>query len=261
MESQRTGNSGAPYLNRRKDIPDGIWVKCSECGEIIYNGELTRNLRICPRCDYYFPLETAERISLLADRGSFHTHNTDSQLTDRSDEESCVRAIITGEATLSGHRLVMAAANLDFIQIDLNLVPTALSVCEKIVRAAAQAIDQHLPLLLICTDGTGAQNGTFSSAQILSISAAISRLAREKLLYISILAHSNPHGYFPGFAYIADIVIAESNIQGIPRRGAQTNQSSTNQVVQTLFQSGMVDAIASRRELKHTLTDILRFFC
>ena len=251
--------------NKRKDIPDGIWVKCSECGEIIYNGELSRNLRICPRCDYYFPLETVERIALLADKGSFLRYNADNTTTVCPDERSCDRAIIAGEVTLSGHRLVIAAIDLNFTNEAIGLF-----VCEKIISAVTQAADQRLPLLLICTNsnGTQAQNGIFCPAQTLSTSAAISRLTREKLLYISVLAHSNSRGYFPGLAYIADIVIAESNMPntGTARRaptrtGNRVGQSGAAQAAQTLFQNGMVDMIVSRRELKHTLADILNLFC
>lgn len=243
--------------NKRKEIPDGIWIKCSECGEIVYNGELSRNLRICPRCDYYFPLEPAERIALLADRGSFSKYD--------DGEESCDRAIVTGEVNLSGHRLVVVVIDLNFANQTIGLL-----VCEKVIGAIAQAADQRLPLLLVCTNsnGTQAQNGMFCPAQTLSTSAAMSRLTREKLLYISVLAHSNSDGLFPGFAYTADIVVAESNIPstGTVRRaptrvGNQIGRSEAAQAAQVLFQNGMVDMIVSRRELKHTLFDILSFFC
>jgi acetyl-CoA carboxylase carboxyl transferase subunit beta len=247
----------ARSFNKRKEIPDGIWIKCSECGEIIYNGELSRNLRICPRCDYYFPLEPAERIGLLADKGSFLRYNADN-ITARPDEKSCDRAIITGEATLSGHCLVIAAIDLNFANETIGLF-----VCEEIVRAVAQAADRRLPLLLVCTNsnGTQAQNGIFCPAQTLSTSAAMSRLAREKLLYISVLAYSNSHGHFPGFAYIADVVIAESNIPGTSRAANRARQSGVTHAAQASFQDGMVDMIVFRGELKHTLADILNFFC
>jgi acetyl-CoA carboxylase carboxyl transferase subunit beta len=202
-------------------------------------------------------LETAERIALLADRGSFLAYNADNT-ADCPDEESCDRAIITGEVILSGHRSAIAAIDLNFINETIGLF-----VCEKTVRAVAQAADQRLPLLLICTNsnGTEAQNGVFCPAQTLSTSAAMSRLTREKLLYISVLAHSDSQGHFPGFAYIADIVIAESNMPGASRTGSRIGRSGVAQAAQALFQNGMVDMIASRRELKHTLADILNFFC
>ena len=245
----------AMFSNKRKDIPDGLWTKCSECGEIIYNGELSRNLRICSRCNYYFPLEPAARVALLADEGSLVQYDIDSQQVTCPDKEACKRAIIAGEARLSSHRLVIAAVNSGPTDGD-----TSLFACEGIVRAVNRAADQHLPLLMIYTNGNGAGNSMFLPAQTLSVSAAMSRLDKEKLLYISVLAHSNSHGHFPGFACIADIVIAESNAPANPNSN-QTTQNGTSQAAQTLLQNGIADMIVSRTELKHTLTDVLNFFC
>jgi acetyl-CoA carboxylase carboxyl transferase subunit beta len=136
-------------------------------------------------------------------------------------------------------------------------------VFEKIIAAVTQAADQHLPLLLVYTDSISAQpqSDTFVPVQTLSINAAMNRLVREKLLYVSVLTYSNSHSYFPGFACTADIVIAESNMPGTARSGRRAGQSEAASAAQVLLQSGMVDTIIPRRELKHTLTNILNFFC
>lgn len=237
------------------------WAKCAECGEIIYNGELNRNLRTCPKCNHHFPLEPAQRISLLIDEASLIKNDVNAGAIPSSicpDKESCERAIITGAAKLAGNNLVVAAVDLSFRDR-----ATALFVCSSIINAVSQAIDQHLPLLLICTNNNGArgQNRAFLPGQMLSTNAAISRLFREKLLYISVLAHAESQGYFPGFTYVADIVIAESNTQVRSRSSKQSSQNGAAQAAQTAFQNGMVDMIIPRIELKHTLTDILNFFC
>ena len=265
MQNKKTRTPGARLSSKRRDIPDGIWAKCSACGDIIYNGELSRNLKICPRCDYYFPLEPAERIALLADKGSFLRYDAGYQSPICPDVKICDRTIITGEVTLSGHRLVIAVANLcaDTVPRVPTDAATGLFVCEEIIAAVLRAADQHLPVLLVYTNiaSIQVQDDMFIPAQALSIGAAMNRLAREKLLYVSILAHSDSRGYFPGFACTADIVIAESNIPGIARAGRRTGQSEAIQAAQALLQNGMVDTITPRRELKHTLTDILNFFC
>jgi acetyl-CoA carboxylase carboxyl transferase subunit beta len=244
--------------DKRKDIPDGIWLKCKECSEPIYSGELSRNLRICPKCDYYFPLYPAERIALLADKNSFLRHDLNSTV-DCPDKEICDQVIITGEMALSGHLLVMVAVNLGSAKADLETV----FVCEKIIRSIDHAVERRLPLLLVFGNGDGdqEQNSMLCPAQELSTSAALSRLVKEKLLYISVLANANSHGDFPGFAYIADIVIVESNMPGPLRSEAQTNQNGSARAAQTLFQKGLVDMVVSRRELRQTLTNILKFFC
>lgn len=245
------------HSRTRKDMPDGVWIKCIECGEIIYNGELSRNLRICPKCDYYFPLEPAERMAFLVDRGSLLRYDENDTAV-RLDAEVRDWAIITGEVRLSGHRLVLAALNLNFTNEDIGLF-----VCEKLVKAIDRAIDLRLPFLLACTNGAGlqAQNGAFLPARTLSTSAALGRLAKEKLLYISLLAYSDPHGHFPGFAYVADIVMAESNVSEASRAGDRKRENRSAESAQNLFQSGMVDMIVSRKEIRQTLANILKLFC
>ncbi len=257
MEAQASRDSEKRPSRTRKDMPDGVWIKCIECSEIIYNGELSRNLRICPKCDYYFPLEPAERIAFLVDRGSLLRYDAD-DTTVRLDAEVRDWAIITGKARLSGRRLVVAALNLNFTNEDIGLF-----VCEKLVKAVAQAIDLRLPFLLACTNGAGlqAQNGTLLPARTLSTNAALGRLAKEKLLYISLLAYSDPHGHFPGFAYVADIVMAESNVSEASRAGDRKRKNRSAESAQNLFQSGMADMIVSRRDTRQTLANILQLFC
>ena len=241
---------------------DGIhWVKCAECGEVIYDGELNRNLRICPKCNHHFPLEPAQRISLLIDEASLIQNDVNADAIPSPicpDKENCERAIITGTVKLAGNNLVVAAVDLSFRDR-----ATGLFVCSSIINAVSQAVDQHLPLLLICTNNNGArgQNRAFLPGQMLSTNAAISRLLREKLLYISVLAHSESQSHFPGFAYVADIVITESKVPATSRSSRQSSQNGTAQAAQTTFQNGMVDIVIPRIELKHTLADILNFFC
>jgi len=257
MEAQASRNSQQRPSRTRKDMPDGIWIKCIECGEIIYNGELSRNLRICPRCNYYFPLEPAERIDFLVDKGSLLRYDAD-DTTVRLDAEIRDWAIITGEARLSGHRLVVAALNLNFTNEHISLF-----VCERLVKAVSRAIHLRLPFLLACTNGAGlqAQNVAFLPARTLSINAALGRLAKEKLLYISLLAYSDSHSHFPGFVYVADIVMAESNVAEASRSGNRKRENRSALSAQNLFQSGMADMIVSRRETKPTLANILKLFC
>ena len=159
--------------DRRKDIPDGLWTKCSSCSEIVYNGELSRNLWICPRCNHYFPLPPADRIAVIADAGSLVRYTADARRVACIDEKACDRSIIIGEIVLSGHRLMILAVNPESIGAE-----TSLFVCEEIIRAINHAIEKRLPLLMVCTNGSGsqAQNGTLFTGQTLSISAALSKL-------------------------------------------------------------------------------------
>lgn len=242
--------------NKQNGTP---WVKCVECGEILYNGELSRNLRTCPKCNHYFPLEPAERISMLVDRSSLIRSelDVDAALPNiHLDAESCQQAIITGVAKLAGNNLMVAAVDLSF-----DDRATGLFVCASLINAVSQAIDRRLPLLLICTNNNGpqGQNRAFLPGQMLSTNVAISRLLEEKLLYVSVLAYADLQGYFPGFAYVADIVIAESKAPPL-RSGNQNTKNGTAQAAQMALKNGIVDMIIPRLELRHTLTDILNFF-
>jgi len=236
------------------------WVKCAECGEIIYNGELNRNFRTCPKCSYHFSLGPRERISLLVDKSSLIKNELDADaalLSDCRDRELYEQSIITGIARIASSNLAIAAVDLSFSDR-----ATGVFVCANIVNIVSQAIDQRLPFLLICTNNNDSQGKerAFLPGQMLSINAAISRLLREKLLYVSVLAYSGSQGYFPGFAYVADIVIAESKMPVESRPGSQTTQNVHSQAVQTAFKNGIVDMIIPRIELRHTLTEILKFF-
>lgn len=235
--------------NRRKDIPDGIWAKCPECSEIIYNGELDRNARICRRCSYYFPIDPSTRISIITDEGSFRRYND----IPCSDKENCDPIIMSGKAQLSDHNLVIMALNL-------SCKADSIFVTEKIVSTISHAVEQKLPMLTIYTFSGKESNINFPT-QILNISANISRLSKNKLLYVSVLSQSVPDSFFPSYAYSADVVIAESNSLGTSHTGSRIGRRDADRAIQSLFQSGVVDMIVSREEIKSKLTDIISFFC
>ena len=235
--------------NKRKDIPDGIWAKCPECSEIIYNGELDRNLRICRRCRYYFPIEPSARISLIADEKSFRIYND----VPCPNKEKCNSTIMSGKARLSDYNLVIMALNL-------SCKADSIFITEKIVKTISHAIELKLPLLAIYTV-TDKEGEVYSPAQTLNVAANISKLSKDKLLYISVLSQSGPNSYFLPFSFSADVVIAESNSLGISHTGSRIGRRDADRAIQSLFQNGVVDVIVSREELKNKLTDILDFFC
>jgi len=233
--------------NRKKDIPDGIWEKCPECNEIIYNGELDRNLRICRRCSYYFPIEPSARISLIADEGSFHSYN-DVVCPDKNFDS----IIMSGKAQLSNHKLVIMALNL--FKTDSTFV------IDKIVNTISHAVEEKLPLLAIYTAADEAED-IHIPAQTLNIATHLNRLNKEKLFYVSVLSQSGTDSSFPAFAYSADIVIAESNSLGTSHTGSRIGRRNADRAIQLLFKSGVTDMIVSRDSLKSVLIDIVAFFC
>ncbi len=250
MQEQRETNTW--INNRKKDIPDGIWAKCPECGEIIYNGELDRNLRICLKCKYYFPMNPEDRINMLIDEGTFYKYECP-ELVSTGESDN---VIITGEGLLSGYRVVIMIINLrDRKGID------GLVIGEKIINAINQAVSKKLPLLSVCTSFTGEsmEEGILYPALLVSISTAINELDRNKLAYISIISQSSSNSFFPGFVYNGDIVIAESNVLGESHTGSRIGRREAERNIKVLFEKSVVDMIVSRRDLKENLSNILSF--
>ncbi|MBD3184490.1 hypothetical protein GF312_19560 [Candidatus Poribacteria bacterium] len=243
---------------KRRDTPEGLWVKCTECSEIIYNGELIRNIRICHKCGYYFPLEPQERLDLLADDNSLKILNTEGK--DFNLEKGVENwAIMTADAKLSGHRLIISILNLNFTNHDISLF-----LCKNLIDAINKAVIEELPLLIVYNNGAALQskNNVLFPSQSLSINAALSHLLEKDLLYISLLAHSDSHDCFPGFAYLADIVVLESKVGDNIRSTNRFNQK--NYILRPdhpLVENGMVDILISREESKKQITKILDFFC
>lgn len=234
----------------REDATNGRWIKCAGCGEIIYSGELSRNYRICPKCNYYFPLNPDDRIAALIDEESLIKLDTH-----KHRDESHDWAIIAGKAVLAGHSLIIASVNLGFANGRVGQF-----VCDMIIKSINQSIDQHLPLVMIYTDSDRPNSSAFFPGQALSIGATIGRFDKEKLLYVSLLSSPHSHSHFPGFALTADIVIAESNPSAIVDLDNKAESGKAIQAAQLLFKNGMADMLIPRKELRHALDDILNFF-
>ncbi len=253
MDIQERKNIKANILSpSKKEIPDGVWTKCPECNEIIYNGELDRNLRMCSRCSYYFPMEPSARISFLSDDESFIKYEDDIC----PDIDSCERSVMGGKSRLSPHNLVMLAVNIDSkSEVDDILIS------EKIISTVNRAVEEELPLLVIYTLGNGTHNREHFSAQRLNISAVINKLAKKSLPYISVLSQASADSTFPAFAYLADIVIAESHSIGTSNTGSRIGHRESELATNLLFESGVVDMVVPREDLKEKINDILNFFC
>lgn len=248
MQEQR--KTKAWINSRKKDIPNGIWTKCPECGEIIYNGELGRNLRICLKCEYYFPMDPKDRIGILIDEGTFYKYE-EPKIADVSEFDNI---IMTGEGLLSGYRIVIIIINLNFKKGINGLV-----ISEKTINAINQAIDKKLPLLSVCTSFSeeSMDDGILYPAFLVSISTAINRLDRNKLPYISVISQTSSESLFPGFVYAGDVIIGESNVFGESHTGSRIGRREAQRNIKILFEKSVVDMIVSRRELKESLSNIL----
>jgi acetyl-CoA carboxylase carboxyl transferase subunit beta len=263
---------------RKKEIPDGLWTKCEECSEVLYNKTLDENLRVCPKCNYHFTLGAYERISMLLDTDTFQEYDKDMESGDPLDfkgpktyKEKLTQdqtitglkeAAVAGEGLLNNRKIIMAVTDSRFIMGSMGSV-----VGEKITRAIETAIKNRLPLVIVSGSGGGARmyEGMLSLMQMAKTSAALSYLHRESLPYISVLTNPTMAGVMASFAGLGDIIIAEPKaLIGFtgPRVIEQTIRQKLPvgfQRSEFLLEHGLIDMIVHRRNLKETLSQLLDY--
>jgi acetyl-CoA carboxylase carboxyl transferase subunit beta len=259
-------------------IAEGLWIKCDSCKEIIYRAEVERGGRVCPKCHYPFRISARERISQLADAGSFEERETALTTTDpltfkdtkkyrervraAAQKTSTDEAVICGIASIGGQPAVLAVFEFGFLGGSMGSV-----VGEKLARSIELAIDKHLPVLIVsASGGARMQEGILSLMQMAKTSAALERLAAAGLPYISILTDPTTGGVTASFAMLGDIILAEPRaLIGFagPRVIAETIRQPLPEGFQRsefLLAHGQLDMIVERRDLKETLRRVLAFF-
>jgi acetyl-CoA carboxylase carboxyl transferase subunit beta len=241
--------------DKKVKIPEGLWVKCESCREIIYKKEIDKNLKICPKCNYHFRISARERLKLLVDDGSFIemdaalTSNDPLHFRDKMPyreriEENRKRsglqeAAISGEAAIEGHPAIVVFMDFSFMGGSMGSV-----VGEKVVRAAEAAVDKKIPLIVVASSGGARmQEGIFSLMQMARVSAAIAKLNDSGGLYISILAE--PRSLI-GFA--GPRVIEQTIKQQLP---------DDFQRSEFLLKHGIIDRIVDRKDMKTTIAKII----
>lgn len=263
---------------RKVAVPKGLWIKCNNCSEIVYSKEIDRNLKVCPKCDYHFRITARERIDLLVDPGSFAEFDAnivsedplgfkDSQKYRERIKKSRKKtglneAVISGVATLDGLKVVVSVFDFFFMGGSMGSV-----VGEKITRAIERAIEERCGLVVISSSGGARmQEGALSLMQMAKTSAALARLRRERLPFISVLTDPTTGGVTASFAMLGDVNIAEPKaLIGFagPRVIEQTIRQELPEGFQRsefVLEHGMIDRIVSRKELKSTLVTLLRAF-
>jgi acetyl-CoA carboxylase carboxyl transferase subunit beta len=263
---------------KRKEIPDGLWTKCADCGGIIYNKALEENLRVCPKCDYHFVLSAQERISLTLDPDSFKEIDTElcpvdslefkgpipykEKFKQEQEKTGLLDAARTGEAAIEGRKVIFAVTDSRFMMGSMGSV-----VGEKVTRATELATQKKLPLIIVSGSGGGArmQEGMLSLMQMAKTSAALSRHHASGLLFISVLTDPTMAGVLASFATLGDILIAEPNAL-IGFTGPRVIEQTIHQVLPPGFQRsgfllehGLIDMIVHRKNLKATLSQLLEY--
>ena len=258
-------------------VPEGLWVKCPECDAIIYTKDLVKNLGVCAKCCHHFRLTAPERLRSLFDDEHWVEHgaslrsNDPLQFTDTKPYRDRLKAsrtatgqadaIIVAVGRIEGIESVVAAMEYAFIGGSMGVV-----MGEKIVRGIEIAIAQRCPVIIVsCSGGARMMEGALSLMQMAKISAALARLDRARLPYLSVLTDPTTGGVTASFAMLGDLNIAEPKaLIGFagPRVIEQTIRQKLPEGFQRsefLIERGMLDLIVDRRELKSTIARALRF--
>jgi acetyl-CoA carboxylase carboxyl transferase subunit beta len=263
---------------RKKDIPQGLWIKCKGCGEMIFDRELEANLEVCPKCNYHFPLSARARIAALVEPGTFEEVDADlasvdtlkftgvAAYTDRlrayQKQTSLNDAIITGLGSIEQHRIGLGVMEFGFLGASMGSV-----VGEKVTRIIERATAEKIPAVVVSASG-GARmyEGMLSLMQMAKTSAALALHAQADLPYISVLTHPTTAGVMASYASLGDVIIAEPGaLIGFagPRVIKETTQQELPRGFQTaefLLDRGLIDMIIHRKQLKPTLAKLLDYF-
>jgi acetyl-CoA carboxylase carboxyl transferase subunit beta len=257
-------------------VPEGLWIKCPACGRVIYNKEHASNLKVCPGCAHHFRLTATERLQMLFDGGTWIEHDRELRSTDplqftdtkpyRARLAASIKttglndALIVGTGVVDAVPAVIAAMEYGFIGGSMGVV-----VGEKITRAAERALREQSPFIIVsCSGGARMMEGALSLMQMAKISAALGRLDRAGVPYLSVLTDPTTGGVTASFAMLGDLIIAEPKaLIGFagPRVIEQTIRQKLPDGFQRsefLLEKGFIDVIVDRRQMKATLAFTMR---
>jgi acetyl-CoA carboxylase carboxyl transferase subunit beta len=258
-------------------VPEGLWVKCPGCSQLIYNKDLEATLNVCPKCAHHFRISAVERLKALFDQSCYQEHfpnltsNDPLQFTDTRPYRDRLKSTI--ESTGLKDSVIVATGRLDSIDVvvaamEYTFIGGSMGVVagEKITRAIELAHDRRQPAIVIsCSGGARMMEGALSLMQMAKVSAALARLDRARLPYISVLTDPTTGGVTASFAMLGDLNIAEPKaLIGFagPRVIEQTIRQKLPEGFQRsefLVDHGMLDIVVDRRDLKATIARALRF--
>lgn len=260
----------------KRDLPDGLWLKCASCGSILYQKEVERSLWVCHNCAYHFRISHRQYIQLLIDEGTFKEINPNLSSTDplkfRDSRRYLDRikearrktgtreAICTGIGQMGGRPVAIGVMDFAFIGGSMGS-----AVGEKIARLIDTAMARRLPLIIVSTSGGARmQESAFSLMQMAKTSARLAQFSRVGLPYLSVMTHPTTGGTSASFAMLGDINLAEPKAligfagpRIIKETIGQEELPEGFQQAESVLQHGFLDMIVDRRALKKTLIQIL----
>jgi acetyl-CoA carboxylase carboxyl transferase subunit beta len=260
---------------KKKNIPEGLWKKCPLSGEFIFNKELEQNQMVVPQSGYHFPIDPRRRLGFLLDEGSFEekdagmtsvdalefqgTSSYPQKLAESQKKTGETDAVLCGLGRIRELPVSVAVMDFRFMGASMGAV-----VGEKITRAVERAIERKMPCIIIsASGGARMQEGVLSLMQMAKTSAALGRLGRAGLPYISVVTNPTYGGVMASFASLGDVILAEPGaLIGFagPRVVKETTQQALPEGFQTaefLLKHGLIDQIVSRLEMRDRLHTLL----
>jgi acetyl-CoA carboxylase carboxyl transferase subunit beta len=263
---------------KKKEMPDGLWMKCEACSETLYNKTIEENFKVCPKCGYHFSLGAYERVSMLIDKDTFKEYDKDMLSADPLDFKGpktykdklaadqaatgLKDAVVSGEGLLDNKEIIIAVTDSRFIMGSMGSV-----VGEKITHAIESATEKKIPIVIVSGSGGGARmyEGMLSLMQMSKTCAALSYHRKAKLPYISVLTNPTMGGVMASFAGVGDIIMAEPKaLIGFagPRVIEQTIRQKLPlgfQRSEFLLEHGLIDMIVARKEMKGSISKLLDY--
>jgi acetyl-CoA carboxylase carboxyl transferase subunit beta len=265
-------------LRPRKEMPEGLWMKCDGCEQMVYTSGVIENLNVCPKCNYHFRIDSDVRIKQLVDEGSFEPLLEDLSSNDplnfkyrgtsykkrlKSDEKKsqAKEAIKIGKAFVKGRAVVLAVMEPKFLMGSMGVV-----VGEKFCAAVDKAIQESLPLIAVCCSGGARMHeGVASLGQMAKTSAALAKYDESGGLFISVLTDPTTGGVTASFAMLGDVNIAEPGALiafAGPRTIAQTIKVELPEGFQTaefMLEHGFVDMIVNRKDMRSEIARLIDY--
>jgi acetyl-CoA carboxylase carboxyl transferase subunit beta len=262
---------------RNVEVPEGLWIRCTSCGAMVYRRILEEELHVCPECDYHYRIDARARINQLNDPDTFEEFLPDLESTDpleftdrvsykerlaaAKEQTGDCEAIVVGKGFIKGRPLIMGVMNPNFIMGSMGAV-----VGEKVATAAERAANESLPLLMVtCSGGARMMEGMVSLAQMAKTAAAVGRLDESGGLYIVVMTDPTTAGVAASFAFLGDVTIAEPGaLIGFagPRVIANTIKATLPdgfQRAEFMLEHGFIDRIVHRRNLRSEIARIIDY--
>lgn len=255
-------------------LPDGLWTKCPQCSEILFNKELQKNLRVCNKCGHHYILGAWERIHSIVDDGTFEEMDAnlttlnilefseyDEKLAKWRAKTGMEEAIVTGAGELDGRKVVLGVLDFNFWAGTMGGV-----VGERVVRAMEYAIENKLPVIMfVASGGIRVTEGLPGLMQMAKTSAACAKLHEAGIPYIVVLTDNSLAGVLASYGSLGDFTISEPGLltgltaDRVAKQAQVIHVPDNFRRAEFAMENGHIDRIVTRRELKSTLIKLLQF--